>query len=700
MQTKKRHLLTSILSLLIVSCLTINNTIAETITQKSLKETITPDQKISINPSAEIPDQLKENIKSSLTKIYGENQVDEIYPKVLEIINNAKDKRPVKLHQNDINRISDWYKDEIVYMFYTEHFGRTNNKPSTFNDLVEMLDYLEELGITTIYMLPFMDSPMGDAGFDVRDPNNVREELGGMEEFRNFIYQARKRGFKIKADLILNHFSDQHKWFQEALAGDLDKLNYFVYREDRPEYKKYRDEQKGIIVDYYEDDGKVSSRRLIFPDIAESHYRKIMIGDKDYYVYHTFYPFQPDINWKNPEVMYEVLKIVAFWNNLGVDIFRVDAIPYFIKKEGTNAENLPETHEVVKLISSTLQATGPRSIMLAEACQWPEDILPYFGTENTLPPRNIQIQYGEDNSILVQPDRKLVRTDEVQIGYHFPYMPAIWASLITENNEPFWKADEITPEIPPSATWAMFLRVHDELTLEMVDIETRKIIYDKLISKGKEFRKGLGVSGRMADFLDKDPSRITLAYSILLSLPGMPIIYYGDEIGAQNNLKYAEMAAEERERVQREKDKDIEVISFYDSRDINRGPIEKDEFYKVLEEKDTYNAKIFYTVKDMIKARKDNIALRRGSFNKVESDKPEILSYIRVKDDDKVLVINNLSDQKLEACFNVSPDNLKNLKKNNNKAIDLITKEQIGITSDQNSLKIMLKPYQKMWLKI
>ena len=262
---------------------------------------ITDNENITIEISSKVPKQLEENIRTSIRKIYGAEKEDEIYKNVLAIINKAKDRRSLKLHQEDLNRPSDWYKDEIIYMFYADQFGvKDKDTTNTFNDTIGMLDYLKDLGITTIYILPFMDSPMGDAGFDVKNPKNVRKDLGGMEEFSNFIYQARKRGFKIKADLILNHFSDQHKWFQEALNGDIDKLKYFVYTDRPPKYKRYKDPQKGVVIDYYEDDGSVSSRRLIFPDIAENHWRKIVINGKDYYVYHTFYPFQPDINWKNP----------------------------------------------------------------------------------------------------------------------------------------------------------------------------------------------------------------------------------------------------------------------------------------------------------------------------------------------------------------------------------------------------------------
>jgi len=284
---------------------------------------------------------------------------------------------------------------------------------------------------------------------------------------------------------------------------------------------------------YIETDGKISSRKLIFTDICKNHYRKCNIGGKNYYLYHTFYPFQLDINWKNPNVLYYVLETIAHWNNKGIDIFRLDALPFFIKEKGTNAENQPKTHCIIKILSSFNQAIGPRSIFHAEACEPPEEVLQYFGKE-----RVFNIHGGEN----------LTRTDGVQIAYNFPYMPAIWASLITGSNEYFWNVHEETPPIPESTAWAQFLRVHDELTVEMVDTSTRKIIYDALLSKGKDF-KDLGISGRMANFLDKNPAKISLAFAILLSLPGIPVIYYGDEIGAENNMNYGEEAEKKRKEV-------------------------------------------------------------------------------------------------------------------------------------------------------
>lgn len=656
-----------------------------------------------------IPAKLEKNIKESIKNIYGEQQVNVIYPRVLEIIKKAKQNRPLKLYMEDLQRTSDWYKDEIIYMFYVDQFGvRDKNSKNTFEDTVKMLDYLEDLGVTTIFMLPFMDSPMGDAGFDIRDPKNVREDLGGMKEFREFMAEAKKRGFKIKADLILNHFSDQHEWFQAALQGDEEKAAYFVSRKELPEYDKYRDESVGIVVKYFEDNDKVSKRRLIFPDICENHYRKVNINGENYYFYHTFYPFQIDVNWENPEVLYYMLDVLAHWSNIGVDIFRMDAIPYYIKKEGTNAENLKETHEVIKLLSSFVQAIAPRSVMQAEACQWPEDILPYFGEEETT-----------EHEILCDNEKKIERTDEVQIAYHFPYMPAIWASMLTGDNSHFWEAYAQTPEIPDTATWAVFLRVHDELTLEMVDVETRKLIYNKLVEKGAEFREGFGVSGRMANFLDNRPDRIGLAFSILMSMPGIPLIYYGDEIGAQNNWRYAKASEAQRETMAEEKGADLDVKSFFDSRDINRGPITKEAFYKAQENPDTFSGTIYQKVKNLIHLRKENPVISRGDFEKLNTEQNEIFAYLRTHGSEQMLMINNLSGDSTVAKIKLPAGASAKIAKNA-EIMDLISNKKIKMQKvscesysekaptlvgmltqrSSNSYEIELEPYQSMWIKL
>ncbi len=630
---------------------------------------------------------VEKSLKNSISKLYGEKNKDEIYINILKIIKESRLNRSDKLKKDDLTRTDDWYKDEIIYMFYVDQFGVDDDmRANTFKDSLKMLRYLKDLGVTTIYMLPFMDSPMNDAGFDIRNPQDVRKNLGGMSEFIQFITEAKRRGFKIKSDLVLNHFSDQHEWFKQAQNGDLDKLNYFVVSEKEPQKTVYKDEKLGYIAEYKHDSGKISKRRLIFPEITDTNYRKVTINNKDYYLYHTFYPFQLDINWENPEVLYYNLRTIAFWANLGVDIFRMDAIPYLIKEQGTNAENLPKTHEVIKILSTFLQETAPRSVIQAEACQPPKKILPYFGNE-----RKITIDIDGKQ-------KELTRTNEVQIAYHFPYMPAIWATVVSGNNSYFWKIHKQTPKIPDTASWAVFLRVHDELTLEMVNEKTRELLYEDLTEKGAEFRKGYGISGRMANFLDNDPEKINMTFAILLSLKGIPIIYYGDEIGSQNNFSYAKMWAKIRERRNKNKNGEkTEMLSYFDSRDIHRGAIKRNTLYRAMYGSRSFNSKIYHTLKRLIEVRKNYPTLSRGDFTEVKSSKPEIFSYLRTGKSDKILIVNNLSDEKVFAELDSTLFNFDKAA-SEIKMTELITKQDKNFKIDNKKLIIKLKPYETMWL--
>ncbi len=639
-----------------------------------------------------ISPKVEKELKLSISKVYGEDKTDEIYNRIVEIAKQAKEKRPEVLKQDDLNRASDWYKDEVIYMFYVDQFGTvTPERTNQFKDTIKMLPYLKDLGVTTLYMLPFADSPMEDAGFDVKNPQNVRQDLGGKTQFEEFIKEAKAQGFNIKADLVLNHFSDQHEWFKQAMNGDVSKLDYFVTREDLPEYTKYVDSKLGTVVEYKEPNGQISKRRLIFPENTENHYRKVTINGKDYYIYHTFYPFQLDINWKNPEVLYYNLGTLNYWANLGVDIFRLDAIPYLSKDSGTNAENQPATHEIIKILSLYLQAVAPRTVLQAEACQLPKDVIPYFGTEK------------KSEVIVDGKTRDFKRTDEVQIAYNFPYMPALWASFITEDSNYFKEAVKQTPGIPDSASWATFLRVHDELTLEMVTPEMRQLIYNALEPKGAPFRKGFGVAGRMANFLDEDHDHIEMAFSVLLSMPGIPIIYYGDEIGAKNNFENAKKSADLRKKKQAKSK--IKLLSFFDSRDINRGLLTQQAFYDAKNSTKTYSGKIYHKVQKMIALRKSTPALSRGDLTILKTNYPHVFAYIRSYKGEKYLIVNNLSDKRLTAEVDLPANMLIKAIKNNEHSVyltNILTDEQYKLKPSikDKKTRLLMYPYAEVWLKL
>ena len=607
----------------------------------------------------------------------------------MQIAKDEIEKRPEELKKEDLTRADDWYKDEIIYMFYVDQFGVvTPEKPNTFKDTSTMFDYLKDLGVTTLYLLPFADSPMSDAGFDVKNPKNIRADLGGNSQFNEFVKEAKKNGFKIKADLILNHISDEHEWFQAFLRGDISKKDYFVVKDEMPEYTKYVDEKIGTIIEYKEKSGKISKRRLIFPEITDNHYRKVTLNGRDYYFYHTFYPFQLDVNWENPEVLYYWLDTINHWTNLGIDIFRFDAIPYLSKEEGTNAENQPKTHAILKLISNYIQMTSPRTVIQAEACQYPNDILPYFGKE-----RKFKTTINNEEKVIK-------RTDEFQICYHFPYMPAIWASLVTGNKQHFINAYKKTPQIPSTAAWGVFLRVHDELTLEMIDPETREIIYNSLVSKGAEFRKGLGVSGRLANFLDNNPDRIEMAFSILMSMPGIPIVYYGDEVGVRNNFENAKKS--EQERFERHKTSKFKLLSYFDSRDINRGAVPAKLFYGSSKDYYAFNSKVYKKVKNLIALRKSLPSMSKGDFTLVKTASPSNFAYIRSFKDERILVINNLSKDKLIAEITIPVDIVLKSEGHIDHFKNLVNGDDVSvnISLKNRTMHLRIAPYGIVWLKL
>ena len=643
-----------------------------------------------------VDSRIKKELKNSIQNVYGQDNVQDIYDNIIKHAQISIENRPQNLKQQDLNRHSNWFKDEIIYMFYVNQFGVIqNDKDNTFDNAKEMLDYLQNLGVTTLYLLPFVDSPMEDSGFDVKNPQNVRNDLGGMEQFKNFIKTAKEKGFKIKSDLVLNHLSDKHEWFQNLQNGDLSYLDYFIWRDKMPEYKKYYDEKLGTIVEYTEDNGTVSKRRLIFPENTETNWREVEINIKNengedetktFYLYHTFYPFQLDINWENPEVLYYMLDTITTWANLGVDIFRMDAIPYLSKEEGTNAENQPKTHSIINILSNYLQLTAPSSVIQVEACQHPKDIIPYFGKT-----RNVEVDILENK-------KELFRTSEAQIAYNFPYMNAIWASLISEDKKYFIETYRKTPNIPKNTSWGIFLRVHDELTLEMVSPEVRNLIFEDLEPKGAGFRNGFGVSGRLANFLDKNPSRIQEAFGILFSIPGIPIIYYGDEIGVTNNFENAKKSAQKRKN----KNKFLKLLSFFDSRDINRGNVPKKLFYGSTKGYYKFNSKIYNITKNLINIRKNNPALVNGDFEILKTNSPHNFAYIRKNKEQQILVINNLSKEKLIAEITL-PINLV-LKKQGKitRLKNLINRDNIkvNISTTNRTMHLRLSPYQVVWLEL
>ncbi|MCC6611091.1 MAG: maltose alpha-D-glucosyltransferase [Burkholderiales bacterium] len=379
-----------------------------------------------------------------------------------------------------------WYKDAVVYQLHIKAFFDSNDDGyGDFRGLTSKLDYVKDLGVNAVWLLPFYPSPMKDDGYDVADYRNVHPQYGTRNDFRQFVREAHLRGLRVITELVVNHTSDQHPWFQAARRAPLDspKRDYYVWSDTDQKYR---------------------GTRIIFTDTEASNWTWDPVAKA--YFWHRFFSHQPDLNFDNPKVLRAVFRTMRFWLDMGVDGFRLDAIPYLVEREGTSNENLPETHAVVKEIRRLLDASYQGRMLLAEANQWPEDVREYFGD-----------------------------ADECHMAYHFPLMPRMYMAIAQESAHPVIEIMQQTPDIPESCQWAIFLRNHDELTLEMVTNKERDYMY-RMYAADPRARINLGIRRRLAPLMGNDLDRIKLMNSLLLTMPGSPIIYYGDEIGMGDNI--------------------------------------------------------------------------------------------------------------------------------------------------------------------
>ncbi|MGI3777584.1 MAG: maltose alpha-D-glucosyltransferase [Janthinobacterium lividum] len=379
-----------------------------------------------------------------------------------------------------------WFKDAVIYQIHLKAFFDGNNDGvGDFPGLIEKLDYIVELGVTAIWMLPFYPSPRRDDGYDIADYRGVHKDYGTMEDVARFIEAAHARGLRVITELVINHTSDQHPWFQAARKAPVGspERDFYVWSDT---------------------DDKYDGTRIIFLDTEKSNWT--WDDEAKAYYWHRFYSHQPDLNFDNPAVMDEVLSVMRYWLDLGVDGLRLDAVPYLVEREGTNNENLPETHAILKRIRAELDVVAPGKMLLAEANQWPEDAQVYFG-----------------------------EGDECHMSFHFPLMPRMYMAIAREDRFPITDIMRQTPEIPANCQWAIFLRNHDELTLEMVTSSERDYLWETYASD-KRARINLGIRRRLAPLLQRDRRRVELMNGLLLSMPGTPVIYYGDEIGMGDNI--------------------------------------------------------------------------------------------------------------------------------------------------------------------
>ncbi|WFU04439.1 maltose alpha-D-glucosyltransferase (plasmid) [Rhizobium sp. CB3171] len=496
--------------------------------------------------------------------------------------------------QRDRERDPLWYKDAMIYQLHIKSFYDGNNDGvGDFAGLHQKLDHIAALGINAIWLLPFFPSPRRDDGYDIADYGNVSPDYGTMEDFRAFVDAAHQRNIHVIIELVINHTSDQHPWFQrarQAPAGSPERDFYL----------------------WSDTDQRFSETRIIFVDTEKSNWTWDPVAGA--YYWHRFYSHQPDLNFDNPLVMEELLKVMRFWLETGIDGFRLDAIPYLVEREGTINENLPETHAILKRIRAALDSTHPGVMLLAEANQWPEDTREYFGDG-----------------------------DECHMAFHFPLMPRMYMAIAKEDRFPITDILRQTPEIPDICQWAIFLRNHDELTLEMVTDAERDYLWETYASD-KRARINLGIRRRLAPLMERDRRRIELMNALLLSMPGTPVIYYGDEIGMGDNIYLGDRDGV-RTPMQWSFDRNA-GFSRADPARLVLPPI-ADPLYGFeavnVEAQSTDAHSLLNWMRRMLALRGKHLAFGRGSLRFLSPDNRKILAYLREYEDETILCVANLS---------------------------------------------------------
>ena len=486
-----------------------------------------------------------------------------------------------------------WYKNAIFYELHVKAYSDTNGDGlGDFRGLISKLDYLTELGVDCLWILPMYPSPFRDDGYDISDYCSIHPNYGAFEDFREFLAAAHARGLRVITELVLNHTSDQHPWFVEARSSqDNPKRDWYVWSDTDDRYQ-------GV--------------RIIFLDTEMSNWAWDPIS-KSYY-WHRFFSHQPDLNYDNPEVREEIWKVMKFWLDLGVDGFRVDAVPYLIEREGTSCENLPETHVILKFLRQRLDEHFSDRVLLAEANMWPEDVRPYFGDG-----------------------------DEFHMAFHFPIMPRMFMALRLEDRKPLIEIIERTPEIPDSCQWGLFLRNHDELTLEMVTDVERDYMYD-MYATDPVARINLGIRRRLAPLLDGYRRRVELLNGMLLSLPGSPVLYYGDEIGMGDNVYLGD-----RNGVRTPMQWSGGWNGGFSTADPERlyHPLISNPIYGYqavnVDSQRRNDHSLLRWMQRLIQLRRSTNVFGSGTIELLHPANHRVLAYIRSLGDEQILVVNNLS---------------------------------------------------------
>jgi maltose alpha-D-glucosyltransferase/alpha-amylase len=531
---------------------------------------------------------------------------------------------------------SGWFKNAVFYEASVRAYkDSTGDGLGDLAGMTQKLDYLADLGIDCLWLNPIYPSPLKDDGYDISDYCAVHPDYGSLDDFKHLVEQAHIKGLRVITDLVVNHTSDQHPWFQAA-------------RRDRN--SPYRE--------YYvwsDSDQKYSNVRIIFVDTEKSNWT--WDEQAGQFFWHRFYSHQPDLNYDSPAVRQEMLNTMKFWLDLGVDGFRVDAVPYLIEREGTSCENLPETHAYLKEMRRFVDTNYPGRILMCEANQWPQEVRAYLG-----------------------------EGDEFQMAFHFPLMPRIFMALRRGDATPIrWVLDN-TPTIPEGTQWCTFLRNHDELTLEMVTEEERQWMWAQYAPQPR-MRQNLGIRRRLAPLLDNDRCLIELANSLLFTLPGTPIIYYGDEIGMGDNIWLPD-----RNGLRTPMQWDSSTSAGFSSVEKTYSPVIDTPPYDYHTVNVTRQRKepgsLWNSIRRMIILRKAHPVLGYGDLNWVEAGTNAVLAYFRLLSQERILVIHNLSPEPQEICLNLP---------NNQPAwSDLLSGQSFPII--ENHLPLLLAPYQYLWL--
>jgi maltose alpha-D-glucosyltransferase/alpha-amylase len=487
-----------------------------------------------------------------------------------------------------------WYKDAIIYQLHVKAFADSNNDGiGDFAGLTEKLGYLQDLGVTTLWLLPFYPSPGRDDGYDIADYGDINRDFGTMKDFRRFIQEAKRRGLRVITELVINHTSDEHDWFKRARRSDpkSSARNWYVWSDT---------------------DQKYLGTRIIFTDTEKSNWT--WDPEAGQFYWHRFFSHQPDLNFDNPRVVSAIVQVMKRWLDTGVDGFRLDAIPYLCERDGTNNENLPETHAIIRKLRAELDAYAKGKVLLAEANQWPEDVQEYFG-----------------------------RGDECHMAYHFPLMPRIYMAIAQEDRFPITDILRQTPDIPANCQWALFLRNHDELTLEMVTDVERDYLWSTYANDPRA-RINVGIRRRLAPLMDNDRRKIELMNSLLLSFPGTPIIYYGDEIGMGDNIYLGD-----RNGVRTPMQWSPDRNGGFSRADPARlyAPTIMDPVYGYesvnVEAQSRSLSSLLSATKRLIAVRKSNLAFGRGTMTFIRPENRSVLAYVRQYQDDVILCVANLS---------------------------------------------------------